>query len=144
VEKAELLNVNRSAVETYLNCGDKEDFEEFFEAYIQPLGETAIKSYLIKNYLFMDVVLATAKMVNELGGNIDTLIPELNSIETILSNIKTAEQLKAETGKVLVAAMIFRTARPVASMRRSSARRRITSTSITWSRIYPSIRSHPW
>jgi two-component system response regulator YesN len=108
IEKAELLKVNKSAVETYLNCGVIGDFEEFFSSYIQPLGETALKSYLIKNYLFMDVVLATAKLVNELGGNIDIVIPELNSIETILANIKTSEQLKAEISKLLVNAMTFR------------------------------------
>jgi two-component system, response regulator YesN len=108
VEKAELLKVNKSAVETYLNCGVREDFEEFFTAYIQPLGETALKSYLIKSYLFMDVVLATAKLVNELKGNIDSIIPELNSIETILANIKTLDQLKNEIQKILVNALTFR------------------------------------
>jgi two-component system, response regulator YesN len=108
VEKAELLKVNKSAVETYLNCGVKDDFEEFFTTYIQPLGETAIKSYLIKNYLFMDVVLAAAKLVNDLGGNIDSVIPELNSIETTLVNIKTIEQLKTEVHKLLANSMTFR------------------------------------
>ena len=108
VEKAELLKVNKSAVETYLNCGVKEDFEEFFTAYIQPLGETALRSYLIKNYIFMDVVLATAKLVNDLKGNIDKVIPELNSIETILANIKTIDQLKNEMYQILVNALTFR------------------------------------
>jgi two-component system, response regulator YesN len=108
VEKAELLKVNKSAVETYLNCGDKEDFEEFFNAYIQPLGETVLKSYLIRNYIFMDVVLAAAKMVTELGGSIDTIVPELNSIETILVNIKTIEQFKDETKRILVNALAYR------------------------------------
>jgi two-component system response regulator YesN len=108
VEKAELLKINKSAVETYLNCGVKEDCEEFFTAYIQPLGDTALKSYLIKNYIFMDVVLATAKQVNELGGNIDTVIPEINSIETILADIQTIEQLKEQTCQILVKALSFR------------------------------------
>jgi two-component system, response regulator YesN len=108
VDKAELLKVNKSAVETFLNCGVKEDCDEFFNSYIQPLGETALKSYLIKNYIFMDVVLATAKLVNDLGGDIDTLIPELNSIESILENIKTIEQLKEKTCKVLGKALTFR------------------------------------
>ena len=108
VEKAELLKINKSAVETYLNCGIKEDCEEFFNAYIQPLGETVLKSYLIKNYIFMDVVLATAKLVNGLGGNIDVVIPELNSIETILAEIKTIEQLKDQTCQILVKALSFR------------------------------------
>jgi two-component system response regulator YesN len=108
VEKAELLKINKSAVETYLNCGVKEDCEDFFNSYIQPLGETALKSYLIKNYIFMDVVLAAAKLVNDLGGNIDIVIPELNSIETILVDIKTTEQLKEKTCNLLVNAISFR------------------------------------
>jgi two-component system response regulator YesN len=95
-------------VETYLNCGVKEDYEEFFDAYIQPLGETALKSYLIKNYIFMDVVLATAKLVNDLGGNIDIVIPEVNSIELILADIRTVDQLKEKTCTVLVKALTFR------------------------------------
>jgi two-component system, response regulator YesN len=108
VENAELLKVNKSAVETYLNCGVKEDFEEFFSSYIQPLGDTVLRSYLIKNYIFMDVVLATAKLVNGLGGNIDSVIPELNSIETILASINTTEQLSDEIEKMLVNALAFR------------------------------------
>ena len=108
VERAELLKVNKSAVENFLNCGVKEDLEEFFNAYIQPLGETALRSYLIKNYIFMDIVLATAKQVNELGGDIDKIIPELNSIETILSNIKTIDQLKEQSRQILLNALSFR------------------------------------
>jgi two-component system, response regulator YesN len=108
VVKAELLKVNKSAVETYLNCGVVDDFEEFFSTYIQPLGETALNSYLIKNYLFMDVVLATAKLVNDLGGNIDLEIPGLNSIEATLANIKTIDQLKNEMYKLLASSMAFR------------------------------------
>jgi two-component system response regulator YesN len=108
VEKGELLKINKSAVETYLNCGVKEDCEEFFNSYIQPLGDTALKSYLIKNYIFMDVVLATAKLVNDLGGNIDIVIPEVNSIETVLADIRTIEQLQEKTCQILIKALSFR------------------------------------
>jgi two-component system response regulator YesN len=108
VEIADLLKINKPAIETYLNCGVKEDFEEFFDAYIQPLSEIALKSYLIKNYLFMDIVMAGAKMVNELGGSNENVIPELNSIETILANINTVERLKDEIYKLVIIAMNFR------------------------------------
>jgi len=110
VDKAELLKVNKSAVENYLKCGIKQDFDVFFNEYIQPLGETALKSYLIKNYIFVDVVLATANLVAELGGDIDQVVPELNSIETILMNIKTIEQLREQAYKILVSALAFRDA----------------------------------
>jgi two-component system, response regulator YesN len=108
VEKVELLKLNKSAVETYLNSGVIEGFDEFFTAYIQPLGETALKSYLIKNYIFMDLVLGIAKLVSELGGDMDTVLPEINSIESILKNIKTIDQLKEQAYNILASALSFR------------------------------------
>ena len=108
VDRAELLKVDKSAIENYLRCGIKEGFDEFFEAYLQPLGEPALRSYLIKDYLFVDVVVATAKLVNELGGDVDQVIPELNSIETILANVKTVEQLREQAHNIIISALAFR------------------------------------
>jgi two-component system, response regulator YesN len=112
VERAELLKVDKSAVENYLRSGVKNEFDEFFNAYLRPLGETALKSNLIKNYIFVDVVLATAKLVNDLGGEVDKVIPELNSIEIIMSNIKTIEQLREQAYKILSSGLIFRDSQP--------------------------------
>jgi two-component system, response regulator YesN len=108
VERAELLKVDKLAVENYLRCGTKDEFDQFFSAFIQPLGETALKSNLIKNYLFVDVVLVAAKLLNELGGDIENEIPELKSIETILSNVTTISQLREQTYKILSLVMTFR------------------------------------
>ncbi len=112
VERAELLKVDKSAVENYLRCGMKDEFDEFFNAYLRPLGETALKSNLIKNYIFVDVILATAKLVNELGGEVDKVIPELSSIEMVMSNIKTIEQLKEQAYKILSSALAYRDSQP--------------------------------
>jgi two-component system response regulator YesN len=108
VDKAELLKVDKSAVEDYLKCGVKEDFDDFFDAFIRPLGETAFKSYIVKNYILMDIVLTTARFVNGLGGDTAQVIPGLHHIETILTNIKTIEQIKEQTQKILVSALAFR------------------------------------
>jgi len=112
LERMELLKVDKSAVESYLYSGAKEGFDDFFNAYILPLGETALKSNLIKNYIFVDVVLAIAKLVNDLGGEMDKIIPELNSIETIMSNIKTIEQLREQVYKILSTALAYRDSQP--------------------------------
>lgn len=110
VDKAELLKIDKSAVEHYLRRGVKSDFAEFFDGYIRPLGETALKSYLIKNYIFVDVIVATAKLVKEWGGDIDQVVPALNSIETILANMKTIENLREQAAKILFSALAFRDA----------------------------------
>jgi len=112
VEQAELLNIDKSAVEIYLRSGAKNEFDGFFHAYLGPLGETALKSNLIRNYIFVDVVLTTAKLVNELGGDIDKVIPELNSIEMIMSNIKSMEQLREQVCKILSSTLAYRDSQP--------------------------------
>lgn len=112
VERAELLKVDKLAVENYLRYGMKDGFNEFFNAYIRPLGETALKSNLIKNYIFVDVVLATAKLVNDLGGDVDNVIPELNSIEMTMSSIKTMDQLQEQARKILSSAIAYRDSKP--------------------------------
>jgi len=104
VGKAELLKINKSAVDSYLKCGVKEDFDDFFDTFIRPLGESALKSYIIKNYLVMDVVLTTAKFLNELGGNIDHVIPDLNFIE----DLQTVEQVREQVQAILLSALMFR------------------------------------
>ncbi|MEJ2601216.1 MAG: response regulator [Anaerolineales bacterium] len=108
VDKAELLKVDRSAIENFLRSAIKKDFAAFFDAVILPLGETATKSYLIRNYIFMDLVLAAAKFISELGGDIEQIIPAFNSIEVVLTNIKTFEQLREQTRQILFNALDFR------------------------------------
>jgi len=107
-DKAELLKIDKLAVENYLRRGVKDGFDEFFNTYLQPLGETALKLHLFKNYIFVDVIVATAKLVKEWRGDIDQVVPELNSIEAILTNIKTIENLREQVFKILIGALAFR------------------------------------
>jgi two-component system, response regulator YesN len=118
VEQAELLKIDKSAVENYLRHGVKDEFDEFFTAYLKPLSGAALKSTLIKNYIFVDVILATARLVNELGGEIDKVIPELNYIETILSNVKSVEQLRGQTRKILSTVMAFRDSQSISQYKK--------------------------
>ncbi|MBN1221001.1 MAG: response regulator [Anaerolineae bacterium] len=108
VDKTELLKLDKSVIENYLRCGTKDEFNDLFNAYIQPFSETALRSYLIKNYIFVDVVLTTAKFVKELNGSIDQIIPEINHIETLLMNIKTMDQIREQAQKILVSVLEFR------------------------------------
>lgn len=111
-EQAELLKVDKSAVENYLHSGVKDEFDEFFNKYIRPLGEAALRSNLIKNYIFVDIVLAVAKLVNDLGGEVDKVIPELNSMEIITSDIRTVEQLRDQVYRVISTALAYRDSQP--------------------------------
>lgn len=112
VEQKELFKLDKKVLEKYLRCGAKDEFDSFFETYLHPLSETALRSPLIKNYIFVDVILATAKLVDELGGEVDTVIPEVNSIETILSSVSSVEQLRTETYKIISLGLAYRDSHP--------------------------------
>jgi two-component system response regulator YesN len=107
-EKVELLKLEQSALENYLKCGITDDFDEFFDTYIQPLGEAALRSYLVKHYIFMDTVLTTAQFVSDLGGDVEKVIPELHDVERLLENTKTTGQIREEMKKIFLSALTFR------------------------------------
>ncbi len=104
VAKAELLKINKSAVESYLKCGVKEDVDEFFDTFIRPLDVAILESAIVRHYLVMDVVLTTAKFVGELGGNADQVIPDLDLIE----DIRTTDQIREQVHAILLAALAYR------------------------------------
>ncbi|HEY9528645.1 MAG TPA: AraC family transcriptional regulator, partial [Anaerolineales bacterium] len=106
--QGEFLKLDKSAVENYLRCGSRDEFDQFFDAYLLPLSETTLRSTLIKNYVFVDVILATAKLIHELGGDIDNLLPELNSIEMISSSVKSVKQLRDEAYKFISIGLAYR------------------------------------
>jgi two-component system, response regulator YesN len=106
-----MLKVDKSAIEDYLKCGVKKDFDDFFEAFIRPLVQSAYKSSIIKSYILMDIVLTTARFVQELGGDIDQIVPGLNHIETILSKINTVDQIREQVQMILVSGLMFRDSR---------------------------------
>jgi two-component system response regulator YesN len=108
LDKAGLLSLDPSALEDYLRYGTIETFDHFFDTYLEPLGEAALQSYLLKNYIFVDIILTVAKFVHQLGGDVDRVIPEINAVETLLMNIKTLQQLREETGRVFAGALAFR------------------------------------
>jgi two-component system, response regulator YesN len=112
VERAELLKVDKSIIKNYLRSGAKDDFDEFFETYLQPLSEMALTSGSIRNYIFVDIVLAAARLVNDLGGDVDKIIPELNAVEIIMSNIKSIAELGEQVHKILGEVLAYRDSQP--------------------------------
>jgi two-component system, response regulator YesN len=110
-DKAELLKVDRSAVEDYLRTGTVEGFDPFFEAFVRPLGEGALRSPVVDGYIFMDIVLAAARFVDEMGGDVDRVVPELDGLDAAPAGIETLEQLRARARAVLLGALVFRDGR---------------------------------
>ncbi len=103
-----LIGVDRSAVENYLRCGNPSDFDRFFAEQLLTVGESALKSDLIKNYILVDLVLITTRLVVEMGGDIEQVVPEIKIIEIMLANIRNMEQLREQVRNIVVEFFAFR------------------------------------
>jgi two-component system response regulator YesN len=102
-DRADLLKVDRSAVEDYLRTGTVDGVDAFFEDFVRPLGAALLRSPAVNDHLFMDIVLAAAKFVDALGGDVDPLIAELDG-----AGIESPERLRDRARAVLVDALEFR------------------------------------
>lgn len=108
VDAMELLKVDRFAVQDYLKCGVRDEFDDFYDAFLAPLGATAFKSSIVRNFVMLDIVFTAARFVQELGGNVERILPGLEQIESLLANLNTVEQFREQTWQILERALAFR------------------------------------
>ncbi|MBE2201097.1 MAG: helix-turn-helix domain-containing protein [Anaerolinea sp.] len=107
-DPVEKLKLEQTAVEHYLKGGANEDFAAFYSAHLHPLAKAAIHSYLVKHYLFVDLILTTAEFISELGGDPTQVIPEIQNVEELLADIKTTNQIRETINKLFSQAFAFR------------------------------------
>jgi two-component system response regulator YesN len=106
---AEWLKVDKSALEDYLKCGVSEELDEFFDSFILPLG-TMHRSTIVKNYMLLDIVFTTARLIKQWGGEPEQVVPELNQLEGLLANVDSIEDIKTHAQPILNRALAFRDA----------------------------------
>lgn len=107
-DKSELLKVGKSEIEDYLRSGTVEGLDALFETVVHPLGKSALGSPVVRAVIFTDIVMAAAKFVDELGGDVGAMFPELDNLETALTSIGATEQLRTGARDILSRALGFR------------------------------------
>ena len=110
-DKAHLGKGGKSPVGDYLSAGAIEGFDALFDSLLAPLGRAALKSPSVRASILADVVLATSRFVDELGGDVRQAIPELDHIDSILAGIENVEQLRQQTRAILGRGLAFRDGR---------------------------------
>ncbi|MGD8455622.1 MAG: response regulator [Anaerolineales bacterium] len=107
-DHADLIMMDHEAIENYIKFGSINDFDEFFTSTLRPIGEMALHSYLMKHYLFVDIILTTKQFMSNFGGGDEKLVSAVQDIENILSEIKDIEHIKGEMRKIFTAVLAFR------------------------------------
>lgn len=111
IDHIELMKLGQARVKDFLLFGDVQDCDAFFDDYLQEVGEAASHSYLIKHYLFVDIILAVAQFVSDLGGDVDQVVPEIHSIDELLHDVETYDQTREIISRILSSAISLRDSR---------------------------------
>lgn len=107
-DRIDLVQIDHGAIENFLRFGTAHDFEKFFIEVIKPIGEIALQSYLVKQYMFMHLMVSASHLIQKFGGTEDEWTMEIAEIENLLMGVSTLEQIKAETKHILFSALAIR------------------------------------
>jgi two-component system response regulator YesN len=106
---ADLLKVDKSALEDYLKCGVQAEVDDFFDSFILPLGP-ACQSSIVRNYIYLDILFTTARVVSGWGAEPAQLLPEINELDSLLPSIRTVDDIRLHAQPILNRALAFRDA----------------------------------
>ena len=104
----DLLALDSSGIIAALRTEERAAIQERLAEFLRNLRGRDLSAFY-RGFAVFDVVLALAKFVEELGGEIDRVLPELSELEQVLSNGE-AEALDVCLRRVLEAAYEFREA----------------------------------
>ncbi|EGD48875.1 two component transcriptional regulator, AraC family [Ruminiclostridium papyrosolvens DSM 2782] len=109
--KKDFIKIDMNNTYEFLKCGLKSDVGSFVDKFIDNLNEIEMKSPMYIHYLFMDVVISASRFVEELGGEIETLLPWVSNLESFVAGIDSIEKFGELTEYTLKIVLEFRDTR---------------------------------
>jgi len=95
----EPVTLDHDAITNFFKFGAPNEFEAFFDQVLRPIGELALDSPLMMQYLFVDLVLKAAEIKN----NYDRSGQDLDhNIDEIISRIHNLADLRTESRRIIV------------------------------------------
>jgi two-component system response regulator YesN len=108
IDHIELMKLGQAKIRDFLLLGNARDCDRFYDDHLQAISEAALRSYLIKHYLFVDIILIVAQFVNDLGGDVDQIVPEIHDVDELLSTVETQDQIRERIQGILSSAISLR------------------------------------
>ncbi len=108
MDTGKLERLDHSQLRHFLETAQPADIEAYFEKSVRPYFDVAMRSRLLKHYLIVDLVLAAAQYVSDLGGNTSKIIPSVYEADDFLAKFHTMQQVRTEVARLFATVMAFR------------------------------------
>lgn len=100
--------IDKMIVERFLKSGSRENTDHFVEDYFESLGTVHIQSFLFRQYIVMDIRLAAAAFLEELGHGQSTLIERCGDLDRVVGMASTVQDAKSYVKTVLSETLALR------------------------------------
>lgn len=102
-----VLQENDPLVER-LNYADESEIDHIIDEYIALLGENTGHFSIIASYLLVDVIMAVSKVIEDLGGDVKSVMPEILSHSFVDNAVQSQDVFISEIKRVLTMLLDFR------------------------------------
>ena len=93
-----------------LNYADESEIDQIITEYISLLGENPDHFSIIASYLLVDVIMAVSKVIEELGGSIKDVMPEILMHSFVDNAVQNEDTFISEIKRVLTSVLHYRNA----------------------------------
>jgi len=107
-EEIDSLHLDGDPIADRLKYARRSDIDDILAQYMELLGDKPIQTSLIGYYLYGDIVVAASKIIEELEGNIQELIPAAGSHDRLVKIVSSRGSFEAEVRSLLERVIDFR------------------------------------
>ncbi len=78
-----VINMDREIVERFLKTGLKSEVRHFIDEYFESVGESGIRSFLLRQYVTMDMFFTTVAMLRQIGYDSEDLVERCGDFQAM-------------------------------------------------------------
>lgn len=104
----ELMQVNVLPLYEQLQYATADNAQEAVARYLAPIGDALLLSPMMTNYIIVDMLLVASRIVRKCGLEPAEVLPEVTQMNSMLTDIKTAEDILAFASSLLERALSLR------------------------------------
>ncbi|MDD3141656.1 MAG: response regulator [Lachnospiraceae bacterium] len=101
LKDVDIKKIGQKALEKFLRSGSNNEVDTFVEELFYSLGDNNVNSYLLRQYLVVDLNLGIIAFIEQIGGSYETQLDIDVDLGDILQHLNTLESTKEYLGSIL-------------------------------------------
>lgn len=103
-----LAELDIMPINQQLQFVSQKDIDTILERYIASLGDSALHSAMMVNYIYVEIVLAASKIIKDSGGDPKEVLPAEYQQDSALSRLQSVQEVRPLIRDVLACAVSYR------------------------------------